>query len=144
MTSPRFTVRTAVWQEDAPALKAIRTRVFVEEQGVPQEMEWDDADNDSLHFMASSEQGEPIGTARLMANGQIGRMAVLKPWRGRGVGDALLTAALSQASTMGYPPPFLNAQASAVDFYARHGFQVRGQRFMEAGIPHYKMVLEPE
>ena len=58
-----------MWQEDAPALKAIRTRVFVEEQGVPQEMEWDDADNTSLHFMASSEQGEPIGTARIMTNG---------------------------------------------------------------------------
>jgi len=144
MNRPDFSVRAAVWQEDAPALKAIRTRVFVKEQGVPQEMEWDEADNTSLHFMACSDQGEPIGTARLMANGQIGRMAVLKPWRGRGVGDALLTAALNQALTMGYPPPFLNAQASAVDFYARHGFRARGQRFMEAGIPHYKMELELE
>jgi len=144
MISLHFSVRAAVWQEDACALKAIRTQVFVEEQGVPQEMEWDDADDTSLHFIASSDQGEPIGTARLMANGQIGRMAVLKPWRGRGVGDALLRAVLSQALTTGHPPPFLNAQAYAVDFYARHGFKVRGQRFMEAGIPHYKMELEQE
>jgi len=137
----QFTLRTASWEADREALSAIRVPVFVEEQAVPKEMEWDAADETALHLLAEDQDGLPIGTARLLPNGQIGRMAVVRSWRRRGVGDALLTELLQQARERAYPTVFLNAQIQAMPFYARHGFQPLGETFMEAGIPHQQMQL---
>jgi predicted GNAT family N-acyltransferase len=136
----RFTVRKADWSHDEPALKAVRFKVFVTEQGVPDEMECDGEDATAVHFLAEDGSGTPIGTARLVGSGQIGRMAVLKPWRRTGVGKALLRAVLDHLHTVPAASPFLNAQVDAIEFYRRQGFRSVGETFMEAGIAHKRMV----
>jgi predicted GNAT family N-acyltransferase len=135
-----FTVCRASWGIDREALRAIRLRVFVAEQGVPAELEWDGLDAQAVHLLAEDLDGRPIATARLLASGQIGRMAVLRPWRGQGVGGHLLAEALAIAQARHLPRPWLNAQLSALDFYRRRGFTPQGEGFVEAGIPHVRMV----
>lgn len=135
-----WTVREAGWDADHHALHAIRKTVFVEEQQVPEELEWDEMDTYCRHVLACAPDGSPIGTGRLLPDGRIGRMAVLKPWRGRGVGGAILTYLLTLARRDGFASVELHAQTHALGFYARHGFTPRGDEFMEAGIPHRVMV----
>jgi predicted GNAT family N-acyltransferase len=83
--------------------------------------------------------GEAIGTGRLMPDGRIGRMAVLAPWRGKGVGAAILEALMAEARRRGFREAHLHAQSHARDFYARHGFAVEGEEYLEAGIAHVGM-----
>ena len=128
------------WERQGNALSEVRRTVFVEEQEIDPEEEWDGEDPRCRHFLAVDEGGRPIGTARLMPSGQIGRMAVLEPWRGRGVGARLLALAVSAARDTGLSV-FLHAQADAVGFYERAGFRVRGDPFSEAGIEHRMMTL---
>jgi predicted GNAT family N-acyltransferase len=116
--------------------------VFVEEQRVPCDLEWDNREATAIHILAEDPDGEPVGTARLLSNGQIGRMAVLKSRRKTGIGTALLGAALEIARQKGLPTPFLNAQESAIPFYRRMGFSETGKAFMEAGIAHRRMELQ--
>ncbi|WP_240906149.1 GNAT family N-acetyltransferase [Thermomonas sp. HDW16] len=120
-------------------LRAVRDEVFVGEQGVPVELEHDALDPLCTHALARLLDGTPIGTARLTPERHIGRMAVRAPWRGRGVGDALLQALVEEARKRGWPEVRLNSQASAIGFYDRHGFRPEGERFMEAGIEHQTM-----
>ena len=134
-----FVVRVARWQEAAPALRAIRHAVFVVEQHVPEALEWDDADATSLHALAVDRHGDAIGCARLLPDGRIGRVAVLSPWRHRGVGSALLLLLVDAARQRGDPHVILNAQLDAMPFYARHGFVASGDVFDEAGIAHRVM-----
>ncbi|HHH40023.1 MAG TPA: GNAT family N-acetyltransferase [Sedimenticola sp.] len=119
----------------------VRTRVFIEEQGVPPELEQDDLDPGARHLLAEDSAGRPIGTLRILDGGQIGRMAVLPAWRRHGVGSALMHTALARLARPGSPRPFLNAQTRAIPFYRRFGFVVVGPEFMEAGIPHRRMEL---
>lgn len=140
--TPRFEVRVVAWEAAKEALREVREAVFVKEQHVPLELEWDGLDDGCLHALASDAQGRPIGTARLLADGHIGRMAVLKTWRGRGVGSALLRLLLDQARRAGMHEVRLNAQTYATGFYEKFGFRVVGEDFMDAGIPHREMVLE--
>ncbi|MCU7844935.1 MAG: GNAT family N-acetyltransferase [Candidatus Thiodiazotropha sp. (ex Monitilora ramsayi)] len=142
MTYDDFTILEAVWPKDRPYLQAVREPVFVQEQGVPLEMEWDDDDLMAYHLLAIDSEQHPIGTARLLGNGQIGRMAVLPEWRGRGVGRALLEGLLARAEASGIKKLFLHAQTSAEPFYAKAGFSPVGKVFYEADIPHRKMVLK--
>jgi predicted GNAT family N-acyltransferase len=137
-----FTVRVADWQTDNPALRSIREAVFIQEQHVPIELEWDQFDEDCLHLLALDATNRPIGTARLLQDGHIGRMAVLKEWRGCGVGTALLRHLLREAKTRGLAVTIVNAQTYAVDFYARFGFKLKGDEFLDAGIPHVRMLLQ--
>lgn len=139
---PQFSVREVAWEEAQPLLRAVREAVFVAEQGVPLALEWDGLDPGCAHLLAQNPQGEPIGTARLLPDGHIGRMAVLKAWRGQGVGSALLRALLGLARRRGLAHVALNAQTYAVGFYARHGFEKVGEEFMDAGIPHVAMTLD--
>ncbi|MCU7811997.1 MAG: GNAT family N-acetyltransferase [Candidatus Thiodiazotropha sp. (ex Notomyrtea botanica)] len=143
MTSAEYTIREAIWPEDRQYLRQVREPVFVEEQGVPMEMEWDDDDLTAYHLLALDREQRPIGTARLLSSGQIGRMAVLPEWRGRGIGRALLDRILAQAETNGITKLFLHAQTDAEVFYAKAGFTDVGKTFYEADIPHRKMVLHP-
>lgn len=134
-------IRNADWLEDGAALQAVRDMVFIQEQHVPVELEWDGLDADCIHVLAFSGE-KPIGTARLLLNGHIGRMAVLKNWRNQGVGSAMLQHLLDEMRNRGIQYAVLNAQITATDFYRRFGFQAEGEEFMEAGIPHIRMILE--
>lgn len=134
-----FSVRLADWRCDADALRNIRRIVFVGEQRVPEVLEWDDADALALHALAHDADGNPIGCGRLLPDGHIGRLAVLSPWRGRGVGRALLAVLIDAARGNGHRRAILNAQLNAVPFYARYGFVVTGAEFEEAGIAHRVM-----
>ncbi len=142
MTTERklgYRVRRAAWPADQAALRGLRERVFVREQGVPLELEWDGLDAEAIHLLAEDAAGRPVGTARVLASGQIGRMAVLAEFRGLGIGGSLLAAALEASRHSGLPRPWLNAQTSAQGFYERAGFRPQGETFTEAGIPHRKM-----
>ena len=136
-----FTVQPIDFAIGAEDLRKVRETVFVHEQGVPAELEWDGSDPACHHVIARDAAGAPIGAGRLTPDRRIGRMAVLREWRGRGVGDALLAALLEQARALGWAEVSLHAQLQAEDFYARHGFVPEGGRFMEAGIEHQAMRL---
>jgi predicted GNAT family N-acyltransferase len=138
----QFTVRIMVWREARPLARPVREIVFVAEQKVPRDLEWDEWDERSDHALALDSSGRPIGTARLLPDGRIGRMAVVKEWRKRGVGGALLVALLERARSRSMPRSVLHAQTHAAGFYRRFGFSERGEEFLEAGIPHVEMTLE--
>lgn len=134
-------VQIVSWEEAATALRAVRTAVFIREQQVPEELEWDQFDAASVHVLVLNKAGQPVGTARLLPDGHIGRMAVLKEWRGQGLGSALLTKLLQVLIKRHQFEAQLHAQTSAIPFYKKFGFQIVGEEFMEAGIPHVKMTL---
>jgi len=137
--APAFRVAPVRWRTHGPALTDIRRRVFVEEQGVPPEMEVDGLDPDARHVLAFTPAGEAVGCGRLLADGHIGRMAVLPAFRCRGAGGALLTALVERARARGMRKVFLHAQVTAVPFYAAHGFAPVGPVFLDAGLPHRYM-----
>jgi predicted GNAT family N-acyltransferase len=121
---------------------AIRLRVFVKEQRVPEEIELDRDDRLAVHFLALLD-GRAVGTARLVMRrgaGKIGRMAVLKNYRRKGVGTKLLKRCIGAAKRRGAQKIYLHAQVSVVGFYERMGFRCAGSVFKEAGIPHRKMI----
>jgi len=136
---PSFVVEVIDFTIGRGDLQAIRDVVFVQEQQVPAEMERDALDPQCVHVIARTADGMAIGTGRLTPDHRIGRMAVLRDWRGKGVGDAMLLALIEQARERGWREVALNAQASAITFYARHGFLPHGERFIEAGIEHLAM-----
>jgi predicted GNAT family N-acyltransferase len=129
------------WDTDKAELRAIRGAVFIEEQGVPREIEWDGEDDLAHHFMAINEAGQRVGCGRLLPSGKIGRMAVLPPYRGQGIGRKILDAAIDRAQKLGFNRVTLHAQTPVVDFYRKAGFLPEGGEFMEAGIPHQAMSL---
>jgi predicted GNAT family N-acyltransferase len=139
--SPDFRVEPADYHADFKDLRAVREPVFVVEQNVPLELEWDDLDPLCHHVIARDAEHRPIGTGRLTPEHKIGRLAVLKEWRGRGVGDALLQALIDQARRFAWPEVSLHAQVDAVGFYEKWGFVPYGERFDEAGIRHQSMKL---
>jgi predicted GNAT family N-acyltransferase len=136
---PPFVVRRVTWAGAEAQLRAVREAVFVGEQGVPLEVEMDGLDAGCVHVVAVASDGRAVGTARLAADGKIGRMAVLGDWRGRGVGSALVGALVDIAVGQGLSLVRLAAQTHAVGFYERHGFRAEGEVFEEAGIPHRRM-----
>ena len=134
-----FTVRLVSWDGEGARLRAVRTAVFVVEQKIPDELEWDALDAPSVHALAQAADRTPVGCGRLLPDGHIGRMAVLAHWRGRGVGAALLARLIEAARARGDQRVILNAQTQAMPFYARFGFAPVGEPFVEAGIPHHAM-----
>lgn len=137
-----FTVRKAAWSHDQETIRSIRERVFVNEQKVPPELEWDGRDHKAVHVLAFNALGDPIGTARMLTDGHIGRMAVLSANRRCGVGSAMLRLLLELAAQREFHTLFLNAQTHALEFYRKHGFVEQGQAFLDAGIPHKRMVFQ--
>lgn len=133
-------VRDANWIKDNSAIKSIRRDVFIIEQSVPEELEWDTEDDTALHCIAMF-NATPIATGRLQKDGQLGRMAVLKSYRNKGIGSEVLDYLLKQQTSS---PIFIHAQKHAVDFYKKFGFEIKGSEFMEAGIPHYIMTINKD
>lgn len=134
-----ISVRIADWQKDNADIRRIRDSVFVVEQAVSPELEWDAEDAEAVHFLAF--EGEfAVGTARLLPDGHIGRVAVLKDWRGLKIGDALLEAAIIEAERRGLTEQRLSAQVHALPFYERHGFVVVSEEYLDVGIPHADML----
>ncbi|MBY0499680.1 MAG: GNAT family N-acetyltransferase [Nitrosomonas sp.] len=135
-------VRVVDWETETLTLRNIRTTVFILEQQVPVDLEWDEFDIISTHFLVFNNHGEAVGTGRLLPDGHIGRMAVLKEWRGKGYGSAMLKKILEELRGRQMQKAMLNAQINAVKFYEKFGFQqVSAEKFFEAGIPHVKMMI---
>ena len=127
---------------DWPEVAALRTRVFVEEQGVPAEVEQDEHDATAVHALAEDEDGHVVATGRLLVrDGRtvIGRMAVDAGARGRGHGAAVLAELHRQAAVLGLPEVELHAQLTARGFYERAGYTAVGDVYEEAGIAHVTM-----
>ncbi|RRQ19993.1 GNAT family N-acetyltransferase [Thiohalobacter thiocyanaticus] len=134
-----FLIARADWETDASAIRAIRTAVFVDEQGIDATLEFDGSDTDCVHYLAYAIDGRPIATARMSADGRIGRMAVLPEYRNQGVGSALLLSLIELAGEHKLDEVYVHAQESAASFYHQHGFIATGEPFQEAGIPHISM-----
>ena len=127
------------WGEAQPLAAPLRFAIFVGEQNVPAGIELDDLDEKSLHAIAFDDAGKAIGTGRLLPEGKIGRMAVVKEWRRRGVGAELLEALVAEAQRRGHAEVRLSAQLQAAEFYRSHGFVAEGKVYEEAGILHQSM-----
>lgn len=127
------------WETQRADAQAVRYEVFVLEQKVPLDMEWDEMDARSLHALAHDAAGKAVGTGRLLPDGHIGRMAVRRSARGNGTGARMLEALVEAARQRGDRQVMLNAQTQAEAFYLRYGFVREGEVFMEAGIPHIHM-----
>ena len=130
------------WPQAQEEAQRIRFIVFVEEQRVPPELEMDEHDLHSLHALAywtDATDGKAIGTGRLLPDGHIGRMAVLKDWRGRGAGRALLRSLIDAARRRGDREVLLSAQVHALGFYRAEGLEPEGPVYEEAGIAHQAM-----
>ncbi|MBL8319336.1 MAG: YbgC/FadM family acyl-CoA thioesterase [Burkholderiaceae bacterium] len=137
-------VRVGNWKELGSSAQAIRKQVFIEEQQIAADLEWDGVDPDCVHALAVNRFGVPLATGRLLEHvpgvAKIGRMAVMSTMRGSRIGRAVLDALVLAARQRGDREALLHAQCSAAPFYARAGFVERGPVFEEAGIPHVEMV----
>jgi len=140
MQNAKLEIREGSWEALSAEATEIRRVVFIEEQRVPLEEEWDGRDPECRHFLALLE-GLPVGTARLLPDAHIGRVAVLARARGSGIGAALMAAAIEAARRDGHPAVELAAQTHALAFYARLGFTPFGDEFLDAGILHRNMRL---
>jgi len=133
-------IRIADWSADNTLIKSIRRQVFIEEQRVPEELEWDDQDETAQHCIAIMDN-EAIATGRLQTDGQLGRMAVLKHFRGRGIGTDVLKFLIKLHQKKSSVPIIIHSQTHAINFYKKLGFVIQGEEYYEAGIPHITMIL---
>ncbi len=150
--TPFYAIKITNWHSEQNKLQAIREQVFIKEQHVPIELEWDEFDQSATHLLAQHKQKEtmlPIGTARIVFNhkgknnsAHIGRMAVLKAWRRMGVGSKLLQACIDECKKHHSKKMILNAQTSAIPFYQKAGFSINSEEFLDANIPHKEMILQ--
>lgn len=130
---------TGDWDSLRDDAQKVRIEVFVIEQNVPAELEWDEGDEVSTHAVAYDEQGQPVATGRLLPDGHIGRMAVSQSLRGQGIGKQVLMALLEHARQDGHSELVLHAQTHAIPFYEQQGFVPEGEEFIEADMPHRLM-----
>lgn len=136
-----FRIELGDWTSTRALAEPVRYAVFVDEQKVPADIELDEFDPVSLHALAFDAEGRVLGTGRLLPDGHIGRMAVLRQARGIGVGSALLQALMQAARARGDREVLLSAQTHAIPFYGRFGFVAKGEEYDDAGIPHRMMRL---
>lgn len=128
------------WQENKLHLSSIRKKVFIQEQRVPEELEWDEFDADSTHILVTDKSKQAIATARMQENGHIGRMAVLKEYRKMNIGRAMLEKLINHARQQKLEKVFLDAQLKAIPFYEKQGFSICSNEFLDANIPHKSMI----
>ncbi len=135
-----FRVQSGHWNKLEQDAKFIRKQVFIIEQNIPEEEEWDDQDMISDHFVVY-DQDQPIATARLLQNNSVGRVAVLKAYRGQGIGRMIMLEVIRQAHQQDRKFLQLSSQVHAISFYEKLGFSIQGDAYDECGIPHIKMQL---
>lgn len=134
-----YEVSVGCWEQLGAQALALRVEVFVNEQGVPFELEQDEHDPDAVHVLIREADGHAIATGRLLVDGRIGRIAVSRTARGRGLGKQVLQALLQQAHINGIDKLSLHARYEARDFYKPFGFKVQGEPFDEVGSAHVLM-----
>ena len=135
-----FRVQSGHWDKLEQDAKFIRKQVFIIEQNIPEEEGWDDQDMISDHFVVY-DQDQPIATARLLQNNSVGRVAVLKAYRGQGIGRMIMLEIIRQAHQQDRKFLQLSSQVHAISFYEKLGFSIQGDAYDECGIPHIKMQL---
>lgn len=135
-----ITVIQTNWQLDEELIKSVRMPVFVQEQQVPYEIDFDNNDALAVHWLAYGKKNVPVGTARLLKDGHFGRMAVIKMYRSQGIGRSIIQAAMDHAGSVGMESIYLNSQLQAKSFYEGLGFQEYGDVFFEANIAHISMI----
>jgi predicted GNAT family N-acyltransferase len=135
-----FIIKQTNFNTDADAIKHIREQVFIEEQHVPVELEWDGLDDEAIQILVT-DNDQPIATSRMLSDGHIGRMAVMTAYRNQGIGSQMLIRLIKIARQNGLDKVFLSAQVEAIDFYLKHSFTVNSETYMDAGIPHKDMIL---
>ena len=136
-----YTLKLTRWDKDKDLLSEIRRTVFIEEQQVPEELEWDDDDKTCVHILVT-DNNTTIATGRIKMDGHIGRMAVLKEYRNKGIGSDVLKSLINFSKTLKMKTVYLHAQITAMPFYEKHGFKIISEEFMDAGIPHKTMKME--
>lgn len=124
--------------EHEECIRSIRETVFIDEQAVPAELEYDGLDASAVHALVSV-NGTAVGTGRILSDGHIGRIAVLSDFRGQGLGTKIVLSLIDEATKNGSKRVFLGAQKQAIDFYTKLGFTPFGEEFLEAGIVHLSM-----
>jgi len=132
-------VKLGDWQHLKASCRPLRDAIFIQEQNVPPDLEWDDLDENCIHAVAYDRENHAIATGRLLSDGHIGRMAVLSEWRNKGVGSTILKLLVSHSLEQLGQKPWLDAQLKAIDFYLQHGFKAHGEVFTDAGILHRHM-----
>ncbi|HBO71256.1 MAG TPA: GNAT family N-acetyltransferase [Acinetobacter sp.] len=135
-----FSVKYGSWDQLQQDAKLIRKLVFISEQNIPEQDEWDDQDAISQHFVVY-DHNQPIATARLLANNSVGRVAVLKAYRGQGIGRLIMLQIIAYAQAQKRPSLQLSSQVHAISFYEKLGFSIQGDEYDECGIPHIEMVM---
>jgi predicted GNAT family N-acyltransferase len=133
-------IRLAAWETDSAAIRSVRNAVFSVEQGISESLDFDGRDHTCVHVLARLADGECVGTARMLPDGHVGRIAVHQGWRGKGVGTRLVEYLAEVARDRGLGEIHLHSQIQAAAFYSRLAFEARGDAFMEAGIEHVLMV----
>ncbi|HTP63265.1 MAG TPA: GNAT family N-acetyltransferase [Burkholderiales bacterium] len=127
------------WEKAQPVAGPLRFAIFVGEQNVPSGIELDDLDVKCVHAVAYDADGKAIGTGRLLPEGRIGRMAVVKEWRRMGVGAAIIESLMAEAKKRGHTEVLLSGQLQAAEFYRGFGFVAEGKVYEDAGILHQAM-----
>ena len=124
--------------ENEQAIREVRDTVFIQEQNIDPDIEFDGLDESAVHAIVYSAD-QPVGTGRILNDGHIGRIAILKAFRGQGLGSKIVLSLIDEATREEYPRVYLGSQKHAIDFYTKLGFEPFGDEFMEAGIPHLSM-----
>jgi len=124
----------------SPEIINVRTKVFVREQGIDLELDFDGLDEDALHILVFA-NSKSVGTGRMLDDGHIGRIAVLKDFRGQGIGAMIVKALIKEAKNKNYKRLYLGSQLYATAFYEKLGFKTCGEVFMDAGLEHIEMEM---
>lgn len=141
LKNPELKIVSGSWKDLAEHAKAIREAVFIQEQHIAAEDEWDAEDAVAVHFIVF-QQDQAIATARLLSNNSIGRVAVLTTARGLGVGQRLMQAVIDYARAEQREFVKLSSQVHAIGFYQALGFEAQGEKYLDCGIPHIDMYLK--
>jgi len=137
-----FVIAIVNWYDKKAEIISVRRAVFVEEQNVPESIDFDGSDPDFIHVLATEKNSLPVGTARINRKGRIGRMAVLRKYRRRGIGRKMIQALMDYGRKNAITDFHVSAQITAIGFYKKMGFEPSGEEFIEAGIKHINMKLK--